>query len=73
MNNLILCDDWKHIKNFDDNFIDLIIIDPPYLVTKENWDQKEVVSVELSQELFRILNLLVLYMFGVELARNLNH
>ena len=41
-------------KWVDDNTIDLIIIDPPYLTTRESWDQEEVVTEELSQELFRI-------------------
>ena len=41
-------------KWVDDGVVDLIIIDPPYLTTSESWDQEEVVSEELSQELFRI-------------------
>jgi len=41
-------------KWVEDSVIDLIIIDPPYLTTSESWDQEEVVSEELSQELFRI-------------------
>ena len=41
-------------KWVDDDTVDLIIIDPPYLTTSESWDQEEVVSEELSQELFRI-------------------
>jgi len=39
----------------EDNSVDLIIIDPPYIVTKEQWDKKDVVSPQLSKELFRVL------------------
>lgn len=42
------------IKQIDDNSIDLLIIDPPYLTTGEQWDKTEVVNRELSKELFRI-------------------
>lgn len=34
--------------------VNLIIIDPPYLVTSEVWDQMEQVNSELSSELFRV-------------------
>ena len=37
-----------------DDTVDLIIIDPPYLLTDETWDDEEVVTDELVQELFRI-------------------
>ncbi len=33
----------------------LIILDPPYLVTSEKWDKKEVVSPELVDSLFDVL------------------
>ena len=39
----------------DSNSIDLIIIDPPYMTTKEKWDREETVNEKLSSELFRIL------------------
>jgi DNA modification methylase len=42
------------LNNLEDSTIDLIILDPPYLVTKESWDKKEVITEELSKELFRI-------------------
>jgi len=45
----------EFLKQLSDNCIDLIIIDPPYLVTKENWDKKEVVNERLVEELFRVL------------------
>jgi site-specific DNA-methyltransferase (adenine-specific) len=45
---------FEYLKQMPDNSIDLIIIDPPYLTTKENWDKKEVVTEWLSKELFRI-------------------
>lgn len=43
------------IKEIEDESVDLIIIDPPYLCTKEKWDQKDVVTKELSKELYRVL------------------
>lgn len=43
-----------YFEQIDCNSIDLIIIDPPYLTTKEVWDKKEVVNDILSKELFRI-------------------
>lgn len=42
------------VKKLKDSSIDLIIIDPPYLTTKESWDKIEVVTEELSNELFRV-------------------
>ena len=45
---------FEYLKQVPDNSIDLIIIDPPYLTTKEDWDKKEVVSDWLSKELFRV-------------------
>ena len=46
-------ENFEYLKQVPDNSIDLIIIDPPYLTTKENWDKKEIVSDYLSKELFR--------------------
>jgi len=40
------------LPKLPDESVDLIIIDPPYLLTKEAWDQKEQVSVTLSSMLF---------------------
>lgn len=34
--------------------VDLIILDPPYLTTAENWDKEETVSNDLSSQLFRV-------------------
>jgi len=45
---------FEYLKQISDNSIDLIIIDPPYLTTKEDWDKKEVVTEWLSKELFRV-------------------
>lgn len=46
---------WQNeLLKLEDNSVDLIIIDPPYLVTKEKWDKDEVVNLELSNQLFRI-------------------
>lgn len=45
---------FEYLKQIPDNSIDLIIIDPPYLTTKESWDKNEVVTEQLSKELFRV-------------------
>ena len=48
---------WENeLPKLESESIDLIIIDPPYLTTKEKWDKKETVNLELSKELFRIAN-----------------
>jgi site-specific DNA-methyltransferase (adenine-specific) len=44
----------EELPKIDNNSVDLIIIDPPYIVTKERWDKDEVVNYDLSKELFRI-------------------
>ena len=54
MNRVFHTDCLDLCKWVGDSVVDLIIIDPPYLLTSESWDQEEVVSEELSQELFRI-------------------
>ncbi|MEK6881508.1 MAG: site-specific DNA-methyltransferase [Nanoarchaeota archaeon] len=54
LNKIYLMDCLEGIKLLDDEIIDLIIIDPPYLVTNEKWDKVEVVNELLSKELFRI-------------------
>ena len=55
MGNQIICGDcFDVLPTLPSNSVDLIIIDPPYLTTKESWDQKEVVNAELSEQLFRI-------------------
>jgi len=46
---------WQdELPKLQDNSVDLIILDPPYLTTKEKWDKEEVVNKELSSQLFRI-------------------
>lgn len=42
------------LPKIKDNSINLIIIDPPYITTKELWDKKELVNNIFSKELFRI-------------------
>jgi len=54
MNRVFHTDCLDLCKWVEDSVVDLIIIDPPYLTTSESWDQEEVVSEELSQELFRV-------------------
>jgi len=55
MNQLIHGTWQDNLHKIADNSIDLITIDPPYVVTKEKWDKEDQVSLELSQQLFRIL------------------
>lgn len=45
----------EELPKIKNESIDLIIIDPPYLVTKEKWDKENQVTEELSNQLFRIL------------------
>ena len=52
--NLINDNCFNVFNTIENDSIDLIIIDPPYLTTREKWDQKEVVNETLSKELFRI-------------------
>jgi len=54
MNAIIHNDCLNICKQVNDNFVDLIIIDPPYLTTDEKWDKEEVVTESLIKELFRI-------------------
>jgi site-specific DNA-methyltransferase (adenine-specific) len=54
INKIILSNCFDFLKNVPDNYVILIIIDPPYLTTSEKWDKQEVVNVELSKELFRV-------------------
>lgn len=48
-------DNRELIKKLPDNSVDLIINDPPYLTTKEVWDQEEVFSSDFIKEQFRVL------------------
>jgi len=43
------------MKDIPDNSIDLIILDPPYLVTNQEWDKKEIITVDFVNDMFRIL------------------
>ncbi len=53
--NTVIIGSWQdNIEQIESESIDLIIIDPPYLTTKEKWDKEEVVNSDLSQQLFRI-------------------
>ncbi|MFA5048591.1 MAG: hypothetical protein WC516_06225 [Patescibacteria group bacterium] len=50
--NTIICGDCVDVmKDFPDNCIDLICIDPPYLVTNEKWDRDEIITDALSLSL----------------------
>ena len=51
---IILGDCLKVLPKIPNESVDLIILDPPYLTTKEQWDKKEIVNDELSNELFRV-------------------
>lgn len=51
----LINDDYRNaLPVMESESVDLIIIDPPYLTTKEKWDKEEQVTPELSKELFRI-------------------
>ena len=54
MDNVFHIDYIDLCKRVDDEVVDLIIIDPPYLTTNEAWDKNEVVTENLAKELFRI-------------------
>jgi len=54
LNKVYLGDCYDLLPQVDNESIDLIILDPPYLVTGEKWDQKEQVTSKLSEELFRV-------------------
>ena len=43
-----------YVSNLDTSSIDLIIIDPPYLTTKQHWDQTEQVNQQLVEQLWRV-------------------
>lgn len=45
----------KATKKLDNDSIDLIVVDPPYMMTNENWDKGEVFNEELIKELYRVL------------------
>ena len=56
MSNLVINSSWQNmLPELKDNSVDLIIIDPPYLLGKEEWDKENQVTEELSNQLFRIL------------------
>ena len=44
----------QEIRKLENNSIDLVCIDPPYITTKENWDSIDSVTISLVRELFRI-------------------
>jgi DNA modification methylase len=54
--NKVICGDCRIlIKDIESHSIDLIITDFPYCTTKEKWDQENIVTDDLVQELYRIL------------------
>ena len=54
MNKLIHGTWQDELPKLENNSVDLIILDPPYLTTKKKWDKYEVVNDELSSQLLRI-------------------
>jgi len=55
--NKITCGDCKEIiKNIVSKSIDLIILDPPYVTTKERWDQKDIITKKFIEDLYRVLS-----------------
>jgi len=55
LNKIINGDSTLLIKEIPDSTIDLAILDPPYLTTKEKWDKVDVISDEFVKDLFRVL------------------
>lgn len=54
--NIVIHGTWqKQLPKLADNSIDLIIIDPPYLLGKEGWDKINQVTAELGTQLLRVL------------------
>lgn len=53
--NIIKGDALNECKKIKDNFINLIIIDPPYVLKKEQWDKFDVINDDLIHEFYRIL------------------
>ena len=44
----------EFMKELPDECVDLIIADPPYLVTNEKWDRKEIFNEDVVKEFYRI-------------------
>ena len=56
LNTITCADCLEFVRQVPDEYIDLIIIDPPYgNIVKDEWDKKDVVSHDLAKELFRVL------------------
>ena len=52
---MLINDTWQNaLQKIENNSVDLIVIDPPYLTTNEKWDKDEVVNKELSKQLLRL-------------------
>lgn len=49
---IVYCSDYREIEIENDS-VDLFIIDPPYMTTKEAWDQDEVVDDWLASKMMR--------------------
>ena len=43
------------MKQIDNESVDLILTDPPYNVTKEQWDKKDVFNEDIVKQFYRIL------------------
>lgn len=55
MSGVVIHGTWQdELPKLADESADLIIIDPPYLTTSEEWDKEEAVNTELSRQLLRI-------------------
>ena len=52
---VLLGDCREVINDIEDDSIDLIILDPPYMVTREKWDKEEVINVDFVKSLYRVL------------------
>ena len=55
LNKIYQGDNRELIEGVTSGSIDLIILDPPYVTTKESWDKEDVLTDEFIYELFRVL------------------
>jgi site-specific DNA-methyltransferase (adenine-specific) len=54
INLILLSDAFAGVRALPDNSVDMVLIDPPYLTTSEDWDKQEAFSEALLQELRRV-------------------
>lgn len=52
---LVLGDALEYTKEIEDDSIDLLILDPPYNTTTQQWDKIDPITSEFVNELYRVL------------------